>query len=142
MPSAAHRRRRSDRSSERPSSRISEAVAVRSAPQWSRTPTLTGTRSYLEDRALTSPRTLKSRPLYNPMTDLDPISNIAVSAFALAINPSIPATDVQEFIEYDKANRGKLSYGHSGVGSLKHLSDELFKSLAKLPDLVQVPYRR
>jgi tripartite-type tricarboxylate transporter receptor subunit TctC len=84
---------------------------------------------------------LKTRPLYNPMTDLDPISNIAVSAFALAINPSIPAKTLQEFIDYDKANRGKLSYGHAGVGSLNHLTGELFKSLAGLPDLVQVPYR-
>jgi tripartite-type tricarboxylate transporter receptor subunit TctC len=84
---------------------------------------------------------LKTRPLYDPMKDLDPISNIAVSAFALAINPSIPAKTVQEFIEYDKANRGKLSYGHAGVGSLNNLTGELFKSLAGLPDLVQVPYR-
>jgi tripartite-type tricarboxylate transporter receptor subunit TctC len=84
---------------------------------------------------------LKTRPLYDPMKDLDPISNIAVSAFALAINPSIPAKTLQEFIEYDKANRGKLSYGHAGVGSLNNLTRELFKSLAGLPDLVQVPYR-
>jgi len=84
---------------------------------------------------------LKSRPLYNPMTDLDPISNIAVSAFALAVHPSIPARTLQEFIDYDKANRGALSYGHAGVGSLNHLTGELFKSLAGIPDLVQVPYR-
>jgi tripartite-type tricarboxylate transporter receptor subunit TctC len=84
---------------------------------------------------------LKTRPLYDPMKDLDPISNIAVSAFALAVNPSIPANTLQDFIDYDKANRGKLSYGHAGVGSLNHLTGELFKSLAGLPDLVQVPYR-
>ena len=84
---------------------------------------------------------LKSRPLYNPMTDLDPISNIAVSAFALAVHPSLPARTLQEFIDYDKANRGALSYGHAGVGSLNHLTGELFKSLAGIPDLVQVPYR-
>jgi tripartite-type tricarboxylate transporter receptor subunit TctC len=84
---------------------------------------------------------LKARPLYDPMRDLDPISNIAVSAFALAINPSIPATTLQDFIDYDKAHRGTLSYGHAGVGSLNHLTGELFKSLAGLPDLLQVPYR-
>ena len=78
---------------------------------------------------------LKTRPLYDPMKDLDPISNIAVSAFALAIHPSIPATTLQEFIDYDKAHRGALSYGHAGVGSLNHLTGELFKSLAGLPDL-------
>src|SRR5919109_5528944 len=35
---------------------------------------------------------LKSRPLYDPLKDLEPISNIAVSPFALAVHPSIPAT--------------------------------------------------
>ena len=84
---------------------------------------------------------LKTRPLYDPMKDLAPISNIALSAFAIAVHPSIPANTLQEFIDYDKANRGKLSYGHAGIGSLNHLTGELFKSLAGLPDLVQVPYR-
>jgi len=84
---------------------------------------------------------LKTRPLYDPMKDLKPISNIALSAFAIAVNPSVPANTLQEFIDYDNANRGKLSYGHAGIGSLNHLTGELFKSLAGLPDLVQVPYR-
>ncbi len=84
---------------------------------------------------------LKTRPLYDPLKDLEPISNIAVSPFALAVHPSIPATTLAEFIDYDKANRGKLSYGHAGVGSLNHLTGELFKALAGLPDLLQVPYR-
>jgi tripartite-type tricarboxylate transporter receptor subunit TctC len=84
---------------------------------------------------------LKTRPLYDPLKDLEPISNIAISPFALAVHPSIPAATLTEFIEYDKANRGKLSYGHAGVGSLNHLTGELFKSLAGLPDLLQVPYR-
>src|ERR1700692_5118838 len=75
------------------------------------------------------------------MKDLAPISNIAVSPFALAVHPPIPAGTLSEFIDYNKANHGKLSYGHAGVGSLNHLTGELFKSLAGLPDLVQVPYR-
>ena len=84
---------------------------------------------------------LKTRPLYDPIKDLEPISNVAVSPFALAVHPSVPATTLAEFIDYDKANRGTLSYGHAGVGSLNHLTGELFKSLAGLPDLLQVPYR-
>jgi tripartite-type tricarboxylate transporter receptor subunit TctC len=84
---------------------------------------------------------LKTRPLYDPVKDLEPISNIAVSPFALAVHPSVPANTLAEFIDYDKANRGKLSYGHAGVGSLNHLTGELFKSLTGLPDLLQVPYR-
>jgi tripartite-type tricarboxylate transporter receptor subunit TctC len=84
---------------------------------------------------------LKTRPLYDPLKDLEPISDIAVSPFALAVHPSIPAATLAEFIDYDKANRGTLSYGHAGIGSLNHLTGELFKSLAGLPDLLQVPYR-
>lgn len=84
---------------------------------------------------------LKTRPLYDPLKDLDPISNIAISSFALAVNPSIPAETLRQFIDYAKANPGKLSYGHAGIGSLNHLTGELFKSLAGLPDLLQVPYR-
>jgi tripartite-type tricarboxylate transporter receptor subunit TctC len=84
---------------------------------------------------------LKTRPLYDPLKDLEPISNIAISPFGLAINPSVPARTLQELIGYAKANPGKLSYGHAGVGSLNHLTGEMFKSLAGLPDLMHVPYR-
>jgi tripartite-type tricarboxylate transporter receptor subunit TctC len=84
---------------------------------------------------------LKSRPLYDPLKDLDPIRNMVVAAFALAIHPAVPARTLREFIDYAKANPGKLSYGHAGVGSLNHLTGELLKSLAGTPDLVHVPYR-
>ena len=84
---------------------------------------------------------LKSRPLYDPIKDLDPISCIALAPFAIAINPSLRAQTLKEFIAYAKANPGKLSYGHNGVGSINHLTGELFKSLAGLPEIVQVPYR-
>jgi len=84
---------------------------------------------------------LKNRPLYDPIKDLEPISNIALAPFALAIHPAIPARSLSEFIAQVKANPGKLSYGHAGVGSLNHLTGELFKSLAGIPDFMQVPYR-
>ena len=48
---------------------------------------------------------------------------------------------LQELIAYAKAEPGKLSYGHSGIGSIQHLTGELFKSLAGTPEIVQVPYR-
>jgi tripartite-type tricarboxylate transporter receptor subunit TctC len=84
---------------------------------------------------------LKSRPLYDPVKDLDPIANLAVNFLGIAVNPSVPAQTLKELVAYAKANSGKLSYGHVGVGSSNHLAGELFKSLAGLPDLVQVPYR-
>jgi tripartite-type tricarboxylate transporter receptor subunit TctC len=83
---------------------------------------------------------LKRRPLYDPIKDLAPIANVVVAAFALAVHPAVPAHTLREFIDYAKANPGKLSYGHAGVGSLNHLTGELLKWLTGT-DIVQVPYR-
>jgi tripartite-type tricarboxylate transporter receptor subunit TctC len=84
---------------------------------------------------------LKNRPQYDPLKDLEPISGIAVTAFALAVHPSVPANDLKELIAHARANPGKLSYGSAGTGSLNHLTAEAFKLRAELPDLVHVPYR-
>jgi tripartite-type tricarboxylate transporter receptor subunit TctC len=84
---------------------------------------------------------LKTHPLYDPIKDLDPIARVAVNFLSIAINPSVPASTLNEFIAYAKANPGKLSYGHAGVGSTNHLAGELFKLLTGTPEIVQVPYR-
>ena len=89
----------------------------------------------------TSEALLKTRPLYNPDEDLDPIMCLAVYALVIAVHPSVPATTLKELVAYAKANPGKLSYGHVGVGSNSHLAGELFKSLAGIPDVAPVPYR-
>lgn len=84
---------------------------------------------------------LKSTPLYDPIKDLDPIAAIAANVLCLAVHPSVPARSLKELVAYAKANPGKLSYGHAGVGSIQHLTGELFKSLTGTPEIVQVPYR-
>jgi tripartite-type tricarboxylate transporter receptor subunit TctC len=71
---------------------------------------------------------LKTRPLYNPDKDLDPIMCLAVYPLAIAVHPSVPAATLKELVAYTKTNPGKLSYGHVGVGSNSHLAGELFKS--------------
>ncbi len=84
---------------------------------------------------------LKTRPLYDPLKELEPISGIAVTAFAIAVHPSVPVNDLKELIAYAKANPGKLSYGSAGHGSLNHLTGELFKLKMGITELVHVPYR-
>jgi tripartite-type tricarboxylate transporter receptor subunit TctC len=84
---------------------------------------------------------LKSRPLYDPVKDLDPIASVAANSLCIAVHPAVPVQSLKELIAYAKANPGKLSYGHAGVGSIQHLTGELFKSLAGTPEIVQVPYR-
>jgi tripartite-type tricarboxylate transporter receptor subunit TctC len=84
---------------------------------------------------------LKNRPQYDPVKDLDPIAGVAANVLCIAVHPAVPAQTLKEFIAHAKANPGKLSYGHAGVGSIQHLTGELFKSLAGTPEIVQVPYR-
>src|SRR5262249_45874457 len=57
---------------------------------------------------------LKSKPLYDPVNNLEPIATVAVNSFGIAVHPSVPVQTLNEFISWAKANRGRLSYGHSG----------------------------
>ena len=56
------------------------------------------------------------------------------------VNPSIPARTVPEFIAFAKANPGKLNMGSGGIGSIQHVSGELFKMMTGV-NIVHVPYR-
>src|SRR5262245_57427088 len=78
---------------------------------------------------------------YDPLRDFDPISLLGLTSLTLAVHPSLPVHSLRELIDYAKANRGKMSFGSSGAGAMTHLTGELFKSLAGLPDIVHVPYR-
>ena len=74
------------------------------------------------------------------LRDFSPVSLVATTPEILMVHPSIPATTVQEFVAYAKANPGKMDYASTGVGSSIHLSMELFKSLTGI-NLVHVPYK-
>jgi len=62
---------------------------------------------------------LKSKPQYDAVKDLDPIAAIAANCLGMVVHPTVPARTVTEFIAHAKANPGKLSYGHAGVGSIR-----------------------
>ncbi|GHU04706.1 MFS transporter [Betaproteobacteria bacterium] len=83
---------------------------------------------------------LYNRLNYDPIKDLQPIAQTTESAILLFVRPDFPAKDLKEFVEYAKANPGKVTYGTGGVGSAPHLAGEMLKSLAKI-DIVHVPYK-
>src|SRR5262245_40761709 len=82
-----------------------------------------------------------NRANYDPVADFDPIALLGVTALTIAVHPSVPAKTLMQLVAYGKANPGKLAFGSSGAGAMTHLTGELFKSLAGLPDIVHVPYR-
>jgi tripartite-type tricarboxylate transporter receptor subunit TctC len=59
---------------------------------------------------------------YDAKKDFEPVALLARAPLFLASHPSIPVKSLKEFIEYVKANPGKINYGSSGVGSTHHLS--------------------
>ena len=81
---------------------------------------------------------INKAPPYDLAKDFSPIVNVAISPYALVVNPSVPAKSLNEFIAYAKANPGKLSYGSAGVGSASHLAAELLKSKTGI-EIVHVP---
>jgi len=70
---------------------------------------------------------LYSKMTYDPRKDLTPIIRTVAVNYVMAVHPSVPARSVKEFIDYAKANPGKLSYGSAGSGSAPHLATELLK---------------
>ena len=87
-----------------------------------------------------NPGLYKKMP-YDPIRDFTPIGQVGVTPSLLAVNPSLPATDLASLIDLIKKNPGKFTYGSSGVGSILHLCGEEFKTLAGGLDIVHVPYR-
>jgi tripartite-type tricarboxylate transporter receptor subunit TctC len=77
---------------------------------------------------------------YDSDRDLTPVSLLATSPQMLVTTPAVPANAFREFIDYVRANPGRLSYGSVGSGSASHLTMELLKSDAKL-FIVHIPYR-
>jgi tripartite-type tricarboxylate transporter receptor subunit TctC len=72
--------------------------------------------------------------------DTTPVGSIMQLTNMLVVSNAMPVKTVQEFIDYCKANPGKISYASSGNGTSVHMSAELFKAMTKC-DMVHVPYR-
>ncbi len=77
---------------------------------------------------------------YNAANDLAPITLVTVIPNLMMVPNSSPAKSVKEFIDYAKANRGKVTFASTGIGASPHLSGELFKRKAGI-EMTLVPYR-
>ena len=88
---------------------------------------------------ITNPYLMKQLP-YDAMADLAPVAMIGQLINVLAIHPSVPARNTKDFIQYAKANPGKVNFSSSGIGTSSHLGGELFKSMANL-DISHIAYK-
>ena len=77
---------------------------------------------------------------FDPAKDLVPVTQVYGYPNVLVINNDVPAKSVAELVALARAQPGKLTFGHSGIGTTQHLGGELFKSMARI-DVQDVPYR-
>jgi tripartite-type tricarboxylate transporter receptor subunit TctC len=77
---------------------------------------------------------------FNFVRDIAPVGGIMRVPNVMEVNPEVPAKTVAEFIDYAKANPGKVNMASSGNGTSVHLSGELFMAMTGVK-LTHVPYR-
>ena len=81
---------------------------------------------------------LKKIPPYDPVADFTAITDIGRYTFFIVMHPGIPAKTLQEFIQYARANPGKINYATGNTTGI--VSTAFFASLAKI-EIVHVPYK-
>ena len=85
-------------------------------------------------------QSLYKKAPYDSVADFEPVSIVTGSPRLLVARKDLPASNLQEFIAYMKANKDKVSYSSAGVGSGTHLPCALFNFVTGI-DITHVPYR-
>jgi tripartite-type tricarboxylate transporter receptor subunit TctC len=87
-----------------------------------------------------NPLFLKNVP-YDVQKDFTPITNVGSVPLLVTAHPAVPAANLREFLALVKAATTKYSFATSGLGSAGHLSEEMIKRQAGVPDMLIVPYK-
>ena len=77
---------------------------------------------------------------FDPLTDLQPVTEVARIQFLLVVPSSLPVNSVPELIAYAKARPNELNFGSSGNGSPQHLSSAMLQLLGGIK-MNHVPYK-
>jgi tripartite-type tricarboxylate transporter receptor subunit TctC len=77
---------------------------------------------------------------YDPRKDFTPVVYVGKATNILVVSPVLNINSLRELIDYAKKNPGKVNYATSGVGSISHLTSEMFASMAGVK-IVHVPYK-
>ncbi|HEY2185804.1 MAG TPA: tripartite tricarboxylate transporter substrate binding protein [Xanthobacteraceae bacterium] len=95
---------------------------------------------YLAGGAQLTVNPLVKKLPYDPLRDFAPISMVSINGMALTVHPDLPARSVREFIDYVRANPGKINYASAGLGQSSHLTPAAFAAREGL-NMVVVPYQ-
>jgi tripartite-type tricarboxylate transporter receptor subunit TctC len=77
---------------------------------------------------------------YDSIRDFTSITLAVTAPQIVVVHPSVPAKSFKEFNTLVRAQKGKMTYGSSGPGSISHLCAELYKRMTKT-DMLHVPFK-
>jgi tripartite-type tricarboxylate transporter receptor subunit TctC len=77
---------------------------------------------------------------YDPEKDFIPVTKVVSGPQVLTVPANSPFKTVKDLVDHARANPGKLTFGHAGIGSQTHLAAENFVWQAKI-DALAVPYK-
>lgn len=83
---------------------------------------------------------LYADPPYHPVEDFEAVALVVNTPLIIAVNDQVPVNNIEEFLDYVRANPGTLTYGTPGNGTSMHLTGEML-DLAAGTDTVHVPYK-
>jgi tripartite-type tricarboxylate transporter receptor subunit TctC len=108
------------------------------AEQVTRLPADGYTLMFASNSAMTAAVALRKQAPYDPLADFTPISMVGRATVFLYVHPAVPATTLKEFVEYARANPGKLNYGTGNPLSI--LYNVQLMSATGI-SMVHVPYK-
>jgi tripartite-type tricarboxylate transporter receptor subunit TctC len=77
---------------------------------------------------------------YDAVNDFEPIGRVADVPMTIVAKKALPPNNLKEFIDYAKANKDTLSFGHGGAGSSSHLCMLLFMNAIDT-QFTAIPYK-
>ena len=77
---------------------------------------------------------------YDSLKDFTPITLAVTAPQIVVVHPSVPAKTFKEFNVLVRQQKGKMTYGSSGPGSISHLCAELYKRMTKT-EILHVPFK-
>ena len=77
---------------------------------------------------------------YDPVESFTPITQLTSAGLLLVVNPSTPAANLNEFVDWTRNFKGALNFGSAGIGSGGHLAGELYKLMTGVK-AEHIPYK-
>jgi tripartite-type tricarboxylate transporter receptor subunit TctC len=82
----------------------------------------------------------KAASSFDPLAQYDAVAALATSPSVLILSKNAPANTIAELVAYSRTVPGKMNYASAGVGSVAHLSFEVFKDAVGM-EAIHIPYK-